>query len=303
MVRILFLGTPYIASEVLKHLLTLNYEIVGVVSQPDREKRKGVLLPTPTKQVALKHHIPVFQPLKIRLDYDFVKELKPDLILTLAYGQIIPEELLQIPSLNLHGSLLPLYRGGAPIQRSIMNGDKYTGMSLMKMVKAMDAGEYYYQEKVEITLNDDFNSVVEKLITVSKRILDEQLPLYLEGKLKAIEQDESLVTYARNIQPEEERIDFKQDNRVVFNQIRALSGVGAYTYFNDVLIKIFFVTMLDEEKGEVGQITRLNKKELIIKCLKGSVSVSIIQVTGKHKMNIKDFLNGNKLLKEGDIFK
>ena len=161
--RIIFMGTPEISATVLSGLISNGYNVVALIAQPDRPVgRKKVLEPVPTKVVALEHNIPIYQPIKIRKEYEFVNDLRPDVIITLAYGQIVPQGLLDIPALgciNLHGSLLPKYRGAAPIQYSLMNNDKVTGMTLMKMVKEMDAGEMYAIEKVEISLEDNSTSL------------------------------------------------------------------------------------------------------------------------------------------------
>ena len=206
--RIVFMGTPEIAANVLQALIENEYNIVGVIAQPDKPiGRKKILEPVPTKKVALKHGIPVFQPYKIKLDYEFLKELKPDLIITLAYGQIVPQGVLDIPPLgciNLHGSLLPKYRGAAPIQYAIKNGDKITGVTLMEMIDKMDAGKMYAKKTIAISDDDNSSSLFNKIGECAKELILETLPLYLEGKLNGEEQDESLVSFCPTIKPEEE---------------------------------------------------------------------------------------------------
>src|SRR5574344_2487675 len=185
-IKILWLGTPLISAIVLEKLIKAGFNIVGVVAQIDKPVgRKKEVLPVPTKAVALKYKINVYQPIKIRLDYEFVKEINPDLILTLAYGQIIPQGLLDIPKygcLNLHGSLLPQYRGAAPMQYSLLNGDKKTGITLMEMVDKMDAGKIYLKKEVEIIDDDNYDSLVTKLEGCAYKCFDEGIQDYIDGK-------------------------------------------------------------------------------------------------------------------------
>src|SRR5574344_978981 len=185
-VKILWLGTPEISAIVLEKLIQSGYNICGVVASVDKPVgRKQVILPVPTKKVALAHNIPVYQPLKIKLDYEFVKEINPDLILCLAYAKIIPQGLLDIPKygcLNLHGSLLPKYRGAAPMQYSLLNGDKKTGITLMQMVDTMDAGKIYLKKEVEIIDDDNYDSLVTKLEGCAYKCFDEGIQDYIDGK-------------------------------------------------------------------------------------------------------------------------
>ena len=178
--RIIFMGTPEISAHVLEGLISSGYNVIALIAQPDRPVgRKKILEPVPTKVVAEKHQIPVYQPVKIRKEYEFVKELNPDVIITLAYGQIVPQGLLDIPRLgciNLHGSLLPKYRGAAPIQYALMNNDKITGMTLMKMVKEMDAGEMYATEEVEISPLDNSTSLFNKMGEAALKLILRVLP-------------------------------------------------------------------------------------------------------------------------------
>ena len=186
--RIIFMGTPDISAKVLKGLIEDGFNIVALIAQPDRPVgRKKILMPVPTKVVALEHNIPVFQPEKIRKEYEFVRELQPDVIVTLAYGQIVPQGLLDIPTIgcvNLHGSLLPKYRGAAPIQYALMNNDKVTGMTLMRMVKEMDAGEIYATEEIVIDNEDNSTSLFKKMGEAALRLILKELPNIFSNSLQ-----------------------------------------------------------------------------------------------------------------------
>ena len=298
--RIIFMGTPEISSKVLEGLILDGYNIVALIAQPDRPTgRKKILTPVPTKVVAEKYNIPVYQPEKIRKDYEFVRSLSPDLILTLAYGQIVPQGLLDIPTLgciNLHGSLLPKYRGAAPIQYALLNNEKVTGMTLMRMVKEMDAGEMYATEEVEISSEDNSTSLFEKMGDAALRLSLRALPLFLEGKLKGVPQDESLVTFAPSIKPEEEKIDLSKTKEEIVGQIRALSNVpGAYLYIDELKLKIYKAKIVsDEVNSEVGTIIKADKNGLYIQLSNGVISVLVLQKEGKNQMDYKSFVNGNQ---------
>lgn len=298
--RIIFMGTPEISAKVLEGLVLDGYNIVALIAQPDRlVGRKKILTPVPTKVVAEKYNIPVYQPEKIRKDYEFVKEINPDLILTLAYGQIVPQGLLDIPSLgciNLHGSLLPKYRGAAPIQYALKNNDIKTGMTLMRMVKEMDAGEMYATEEVDISIDDNSTSLFEKMGDAALRLSLRVLPLYLNGQLPGVPQDESQVTFAPSIKPEEEKINLENTKEEIFGQIRALSEVpGAYLYLNELKLKIYKARIVSNEViGEVGQIVKADKLGLYLQVKDGILALLDLQKEGKNRMDYKSFINGNQ---------
>ncbi len=297
--RIIFMGTPNISSKVLEGMILNGYNVVAVIAQPDREVgRKKILEPVPTKVVAEKYNIPVYQPVKIRKEYEFVNELHPDVIVTLAYGQIVPQGLLDIPKqgcINLHGSLLPKYRGAAPIQYALINNEKVTGMTLMKMVKEMDAGEMYAIEEVAISDEDNATTLFEKMGDAALKLILRVLPDYLEGKIKGVEQDESLVTFAPSIKPEEEKIDLNKSKEEIFGWIRGLSDVpGAYLYFDNLKLKIYRAQIIsDEILGEVGEIVKADKFGLHIQTKNGILSLLDLQLEGKKRMDYKSFLNGH----------
>lgn len=297
--RIIFMGTPEISAKVLTGLIMEGYNVVAVIAQPDRPVgRKKVLEPVPTKVVANNFGIPVYQPIKIRKEYEFVNEIKPDLIVTLAYGQIVPEELLNIPTfgaVNLHGSLLPKYRGAAPIQYALMNNEKVTGMTLMKMVKEMDAGEMYDIEKVEISEEDNSTSLFNKMGDAALKLILRDLPLLFEGKLKGVMQDESKVTFCPSIKPEQEKIDLVKSKEEIFGYIRALSDYpGAYLFLDGQKVKIFKSKIVsDSVSKEVGTILKADKNGLEFQTVNGVISILLLQKEGKNKMDFKSFVNGN----------
>ena len=300
--KIIFMGTPEISSKVLEGLILDGYNIIAVIAQPDRPVgRKKILMPVPTKVVAEKYNIPVYQPVKIRKEYEFVNDLHPDLILTLAYGQIVPQGLLDIPTfgaINLHGSLLPKYRGAAPIQYALLNNDKVAGMTLMRMTKEMDAGEMYAKKEIEIDEEDNSTSLFIKMGDLALELAKESLPLFLEGKLEGIPQDESQVTFAPSIKPEEEKIDLNKTKEQIFGQIRALSETpGAYLYLNELKLKIYKAKIVsDEILGEAGTIVKADKGGLYLQTINGIIALLDLQKEGKNRMDYKSFINGNQNL-------
>lgn len=298
--RILFMGTPSIASYVLERMVQYGFNVVALISQPDRPVgRKHVITPTPTKEVALKYNIPVYQPEKIRHEYDFVKEINPDLIITLAYGQILPEGLLNIPRfgcLNLHGSILPKYRGAAPIQYALINNEKYTGMSLMEMTKEMDAGRVFATQSIEINEDDNTSSLFLRLAKVAYYLVEQYIPLYLKNKLKGYPQDESKVTFAPTIKKEEEHLDLSKDKETLYGYIRALSDTpGAYLDSDLGKIKIYKAKLIsDEVIGEVGEIIKSDKEGIYLQTKNGLISLLELQKEGKGRMDYRSFVNGNQ---------
>lgn len=297
--RIIFMGTPEISATVLEGIISSGYNVVAVIAQPDRPVgRKKILMPVPTKEVALRHNIPVYQPIKIREEYEFVKELNPDVIITLAYGQIVPQGLLDIPPLgclNLHGSLLPKYRGAAPIQYALMNNDKVTGMTLMKMVKEMDAGEMYATEEVIIEESDNSTSLFKKMGEAALRLILKELPNILEGRLVGVPQDESMVSFSPSIKPEEEKLDLNKSKEELYGYIRALSDVpGAYLYLEGLKFKIYRSSIVsDEPIGKVGEIVKADKKGLHLQTKNGVLALLDVQLEGKKRMDYMSFINGH----------
>ena len=234
--KIIFMGTASFSKQVLEKLLENNYNVVAVVTQPDRfVGRKKVLTMPEVKEVALASGIPVYQPLKIKEEYQEIIALEPDLIITAAYGQIVPEAVLNAPKIgciNVHASLLPKYRGGAPVHYAIMEGEEVTGVTIMYMVKKMDAGNIISQVEVPIGAEETTGELYERLSIAGAELLLETLPSVLAGTNESIAQDESLVTYSPTISHEQEKIDFSKSALRVYNQVRGMNPwPGAYTTY------------------------------------------------------------------------
>lgn len=302
--KIIFMGTPNFAVPSLE-ALNEKYEVVLVVSQPAKpEGRKGILKNPPVALKALELGIQLFQPEHIKNEYEYFKNIKADMIVTAAYGQFIPTKILNLykKCINVHGSLLPHHRGGAPIQRAIINGDKKTGVTIMEMVKKMDAGRMYASSEIPILDSDNNSSLFEKLAIIGKNLLMENIEDIYNGKNEGIMQNEEEATISPNIAPEEEKINFNIDARKVFNLIRGLSDEpGAYCEYNGQRIKIYKAS-IEKNDSDASPGTIINiKKSLIVKCKMDAISILELQIPGKKRMNVKDFLNGQKLLNLNDI--
>lgn len=302
--KIIFMGTPNFAVPSLE-ALNEKYEVVLVVSQPAKpEGRKGILKNPPVALKALELGIQLFQPEHIKNEYEYFKNIKADMIVTAAYGQFIPTKILNLykKCINVHGSLLPHHRGGAPIQRAIINGDKKTGVTIMEMVKKMDAGRMYASSEIPILDSDNNSSLFEKLAIIGKNLLMENIEDIYNGKKEGIMQNEEEATISPNITPEEEKINFNIDARKVFNLIRGLSDEpGAYCEYNGQRIKIYKAS-IEKNDSDASPGTIINiKKSLIVKCKTDAISILELQIPGKKRMNVKDFLNGQKLLNLNDI--
>ena len=297
--KVVFMGTPDFAVNVLQGLIDNNYDVVGVVSQPDKEVgRKRVLTPTPVKEVAMKYNIPVFQPVKIRKEYDDILALEPDIIITCAYGQIIPKEILDYPRLgciNVHGSLLPKLRGGAPIHHAIMDGLEETGITIMYMDVSMDSGDIISQRSIPITDSDNVGILWDKLSLLGRDLLIDTLPSIIEGTNERIKQDESLVTFGYNVKREEEHVDFNNTSRKVFNHIRGLNPwPSANAILDDSEMKIYECDILDKKypNNICGEIVDITKEGIVVKTSDSSVVLKTIKPFGKKMMNAKDYVNG-----------
>ena len=295
--KVIFMGTPDFAVPVLEGLIE-NYEVVLVVSQPDkRVGRKQELRNTPIKEVALKNNIPVFQPTKIREDYEEIIDLNPDIIVTCAYGQIIPKVILDCPRLgciNVHASLLPKLRGGAPIHKAIIDGYKTTGITIMYMDVKMDNGDIISQKEIEITDSDNLKSLHDKLSVLGKELLLETLPSIIEGTNTRTKQNEADVTFAYNITREEEHIDFNKTSREVFNLIRGLSPVpGSNAILFDNEMKIYESIMNDKKySGNPGEIVDITKQGIVVKTGDSSITITKLKPFGKKMMDASSYVNG-----------
>lgn len=302
--NIVFMGTPDYGVLSLD-MLHQTYGVKLVVTQPDKKVgRRGDIEYSPVKKYALKHNIPIFQPIKMRHDYQTILDAKPDLIITAAYGQMIPSVVLDAAiSLNLHGSLLPKYRGGAPVQYAIKNGDKKTGVTLMYMAKKMDAGDMIAKAELIIEPTDNTAILMEKLGVLACQLLQEQLPLIIAGTNERTIQDESKVTFAYNIKPEEENLDFTQTSESIINHLKSLLPLpGGSIFIKGVRIKVYEIEISDIISHEEPSTVVKDKKELLVKTRNGVVSLLRIQPENKKVMMASDFLNGQKLLAKGDVF-
>lgn len=293
----IFMGTPQIAADVLEALLRAQISVDLVVSQPDKKVgRKQTIVYSPVKQLAVEHGIECFQPVRIRDDYQPILDLHPDVIITCAYGQMVPDAVLQAPTygcVNLHGSLLPKYRGGAPIQRAIWNGETQTGMSLMKMVPAMDAGPVLAQKAIDILPEDCSGSLFDKLGKLAGSLIVEQFEHVCSPTAVYQQQNEAEVTYAPIIKKEEERIDLNQEDQAIFNQIRALSWTpGAYVYLHGKKWKILKASYRKEKVQTPFEVLGLQQDAYCIALHEGILSVRQCQMEGKPAMDAKSFYNG-----------
>ncbi|HEP1347510.1 TPA: methionyl-tRNA formyltransferase [Streptococcus pyogenes] len=308
MIKLLFMGTPQFSATVLKGLLdNPAYEILGVVTQPDRAVgRKKDIKVTPVKQLALEHGISIYQPEKLSGSQELIEimGLGADGIITAAFGQFLPTKLLGAVSfaINVHASLLPKYRGGAPIHYAIMNGEKEAGVTIMEMVKEMDAGDMVAKASTPILETDNVGTLFEKLALVGRDLLLDSLPGYLSGELKPIPQDHSQATFSPNISPEQEQLDWTKPAREVFNHIRGMSPWPvAHTFLEGQRLKIY-EAQLAEGEGLPGQVIVKTKKSLVIATGQGALSLIVVQPAGKPKMSIIDFLNGiGRKLEVGDF--
>lgn len=295
--KVVFMGTPDFAVPILEGLIE-NCNVIGVVSQPDkRVGRRQELVNTPIKEVALKNNIVVFQPEKIREDYQDILDLNPDIIVTCAYGQIIPKEILDYPRLgciNVHGSLLPKLRGGAPIHWSIINGDKKTGMTIMYMDVKMDSGDIISQRETEISDEDNLESLYDRMSLIGRDLLLDTLPSIIEGTNSRTKQNEDEVTFGFNVKREEEHIDFNKNSRDVFNLIRGLCPVpGAYAVLDGAEMKIYESIITDKNvNGKPGEITNIYKNGIGVSTGDYEVILTSIKPFGKKRMDAASYLNG-----------
>lgn len=309
--NILFMGTPDFAKESLEAIYNAKYNIIGVVTNPDKPKGRGMkMIASPVKEFALEKNIPVFQPLKVRKNTEFIekiKELKPDVICVVAYGKILPKEILDIPQLgciNVHGSLLPKYRGAAPIQWAVINGDKETGITTMYMDVGMDTGDMILKEKVSIEENETTGELWDRLSKIGGELLVKTLKLIEDGNAPRTKQGEDY-TIAPMLDKEMANIDWENKTaEQIKNLIRGLNPImGAYTFVNGKKLKIWKAQVVEENKILVsdnkiknGDIVLADAKQgLFFKAKDGMLEAIEIQAENCKRMNAKDFLRGNKL--------
>ena len=295
---IIFMGTPDFSVPVLEGLIS-KYKVRAIVTQPDRPVgRHGEVKFSPVKEVAVKHNILCLQPNKIREALQEINLLAPDLIITCAYGQILPLDLLLIPKLgciNVHASLLPKLRGGAPIHHAIIDGYTKTGVTIMYMAEGMDTGDMISQKEIDISDDDTASTLHDKLSVLGRDLLLETLPSIIDGTCDRIKQDDSLATYGFNISREDEKIDFNKTKRKIVNQVRGLnSWPGAYCIFDDKIMKVWkcYRTEKIYDLALPREITAIYSDGFGVKCSNGEVVFTEIQLEGKKKMKATDFING-----------
>lgn len=300
--RVLMMGTPDFAVPILESIVQAGYSVVGVFTQPDRPVgRRRTLSPPPLKEAAQRLGLPVFQPGRLRQEevLQQVAQLAPDVAVTAAYGQLLPQGFLDIPRfgcLNVHASLLPRWRGAAPIQRAIMAGDEKTGVTIMKTVLALDAGPVLKRAEVPIEASDTFGSLHDKLAHAGAKLLLEVLPEYLSGLRLPVPQLEDGVTYAQRILRQDEFLQLHQDAQSVYNHARALSPwPGASVLFEGQTMKVWPTALLSEQtSAAVGTVNLFAGTTVGLRCGDGWVSIAEVQPAGKRRMNAVDWLNGQK---------
>ena len=296
--KIVFMGTPDFAVPVLQGLID-NYNVKAVVTQPDKPVgRHGEISMSPIKKLALDNTILVLQPEKLKDSWQDVMSLHPDMIITCAYGQLVPRELLVYPKygcINVHASLLPKLRGGAPIHRAIIEGYRETGVTIMHMNAGLDTGDIISQKPILIDDLDTAETLHDKLSVLGRDLLLNTLPSIIDGTAQSIPQDDSISTYASNIKPSDEKIDFSKTKRQIYNQVRGLnSWPGAYFILSGKRIKVYECLMSDNNLSNLidGQISGLYKEGLGIKVSNGEIILTKIKPEGKGVMRAIDFING-----------
>lgn len=306
--RLIFMGTTEFSCVVLQQLIDDGYNVVGVVTQPDRPfGRKKVLKAPAVKEMAIKNNIPVCQPERIKNSVEEVLAMEPDCIVTCAYGQIVPKAILEYPKLgclNVHASLLPKFRGGAPIHKSIIAGEKETGVTLMMMDIGMDSGDMLAKQSVSIDFDDTFGDVEYKLKEVSKVLIHHDFANYLAGKIVPEQQDESQVTYAYAIKREEEFVSFKRDGMDIYNHIRGLIPwpVG-YAILDDTNLKIHGVKYIQQSHDyPINKIIDINDEGIHVSVQGGILCLTKVQPAGKPVMKNIDIVNSYAKIWKGKEF-
>jgi len=309
--KVVFWGTPDFAVESLKELVNSEHDVIAVITQPDKPRGRGKkLLPTPVKEFALKNNIPVLQPEKVKGNrelYEKLKDLAPDISVVVAYGKILPKEIIEIPkykTINVHASLLPEYRGSAPIHRALLDGKDKTGVCIMEIVEELDAGDIYECKEVEIKEEDDIVSLHNKLAKEGAKLLVKVLKDIEEGKAKKTKQDDTKSSYAKPIKKEEGKINWEKSAREIFNQIRALKvWPKAFTKFRDKEIKILSSEVVDENStGNIGEIVKIEKgKGFVVQTGRGRLLIKEVQFPNSKAISGDDAVRGYHI-KVGERF-
>lgn len=309
MLKIMFMGTPDFAKVSLEKLVEKEFNVAAVVTQPDKAKGRGMKTGfSCVKEFALQKNLPVYQPetLKDGAIKDLLNEINPDVIVVVAYGKILPDYVLSFPKygcVNVHGSLLPKYRGASPIQRAVMDGEKVTGVTTMLMDKGLDTGDMLLVREYEINENADCGTVFDDLAAIGAELLIETLEGLENGTVTSKKQVGD-ATYAEKISNEECILDFDNDAKDVHNKIRGLSPFpGAITYLNGKVLKLYQSFVCDEQfDGTCGSVVRLNKEGIFVKCKNGAVRITKVKPEGKGIMTSADLINGRKI-SLGDVLK
>lgn len=303
--KIVFLGTPEFASTILEGL-NQKYEIELVISQPNRVKKKNQYINTAVAEYAINNNLRLLQPENIKDIKSELEKLESNVLITAAYGQYIPSSILNLfkYKLNVHASLLPKRRGGAPIQRSLMEGDSITGVTIMEMTKGLDQGKIYGYKEYKILDDDNNTSLFSKLSIIGKDLLLDLIEDIVNDKNIGIPQDDSKATYSKNIDASEEIIDLNNKSIDIINQIRGLSYTpGAYIKINDIKLKVYKAHIIEDNSTNVpGTILNI-KKEIVIKTKDSAISLDLVQMPGKNMISGKDFSNGQKIFNINDVIK
>ncbi|SFI65185.1 methionyl-tRNA formyltransferase [Nitrosomonas sp. Nm34] len=306
--RIIFAGTPVFAAKALLSLLSAEYQIVLVLTQPDRPAGRGMKTQvSDVKKVAQAHDIPLLQPLTLKAEtvHTQLKVFNADVMVVAAYGLILPKEVLKIPRygcLNIHASLLPRWRGAAPIQRAILAGDQETGITIMQMDEGLDTGDMLLQRDIPVDAVDTAQTLHDKLADLGAQSIVEALGLMQLGKLSATPQDETLASYAAKIQKKEAEIDWRMDADQIDRSIRAFNPYpGAYTYFQGSLLKIWQAKAVKNNSGKAGEIIMTGSEGVVVACGRGALILEVVQKPGGKKMPIAEFLVGHSL-QPGQLF-
>lgn len=306
--NIIFMGTPDFAVPALRELINSNHKVIAVVTRPDRPKGRGrEILPSPVKVMAEANKIEVLQPEKVR-EPDFIKKLKgynPECIVVVAFGQILPKAILALPKygcINLHASLLPKYRGAAPINWALIRGETKSGVTSMLMDEGMDTGNILVQREVEIGMDDSAGALHDKLSRMGSGVILETLDGIEKGIIKRIKQDESSATYAPKLKKEDCLINWNAGVREIVNRIRGLTPFpGAYTFYNGRRLKITRAgSLLKEVQGKNGEIFEVNRNGIKVICGDGLVIMKELQPEGKRGMKADEFISGHNI-KAGEI--
>lgn len=309
MTKVVFMGTPDFSVPVLRRLLEDGYDVIAVVTQPDRPVgRKKILTPPPVKVEALNQGIPVYQPEKIRRKAELAEilALEPDLVVTAAFGQILPNELLESPKygcINVHASLLPELRGGAPIHYAILQGKPKTGITIMYMAEKLDAGDILTQGEVFITEEDNVGTLHDKLSKIGAELLSDTLPKLLNGELTPIPQEDEKATFAPNIKREKEKINWSKSGEDVYNHIRGLHPWPvAYTTWKNTVIKVWQSEKLANQKSDIpGKVIAIHKDGIVVSSgNETAIKITELQPAGKKRMPAEQYLRGSEMISVGD---